>query len=192
MAISIVQGSLVRSSGGSKIRITGKVQYTTYQTGGPFLAASQFGLDQIEYCDIEQKGGYQLDSRAAANGTGVNFLAYSGTGGGTITTSANAVVVVAANTGTLASIPAMVQSVSVTAGGLTGPYIIVPSSIVPQSGQVSINLTTGVMTFNAADAVTSATVSYILAAIGAGGSGEVPNGTNLAGLGQIEFMAIGL
>lgn len=192
MAISIVQGSLVRSSGGSKIRVTGKVQYTTYQTGGPFLSANQFGLDQVEYCDIEQKGGFQLDSRASTNGTGVNFLAYSGTGGGSITKVQNEVVAVAANTGTLASIPGLVQSVQVVVGVLTGPYLIIPSVVAPQSGQVSIDLTTGVMTFNVIDAVTSATVTYIQASIGVGAAGEVANGTNLASLGQIEFMAIGL
>lgn len=192
MPITIVTDSLIRSSGGSKIRVNGRAVFTTYETGGPVLNASAFGLDQIHSLTAEQRGGFQIDPLVATNQLSANILVFSGTGGGTITTTANELVAVVADTGTLAAVPASVQSVQVTAGALMGPFLIVPSTIVPASGQVSINLATRVLTFNAVDVVTAATVTYILAALGAGASGEVANGTNLAGIGNVAFEAIGI
>jgi hypothetical protein len=191
MAISVVQSSLKRDSAGSETKIQCYVLYTTYQTGGPLLPAIQFGLDQIRTVNIEQKGGFQLDARITTNGTGINFLAFSGGGGGSISRTTNEVVVVMANSGTLAAVPSLVQNVYVTAGGVTGPFLIIPSGVVPTTTQVAINLATGVLTFAAADAVTSATVTYTIPAVAAGASAEVANGTNLASLGNIQLEVIG-
>lgn len=68
---------------------------------------------------------------------------------------------VTAHAATLANIPTLVQNVYATVGSSTGNKIILPSSIAPSAGQVQINMTTGALTFNAADAVTTALVTYI-------------------------------
>lgn len=76
------------------------------------------------------------------------------------------VVAVNAGTGVSAAVvgnpTAIFNSVSVTASG-GGPFQaeIVATGIGVATGQVSINYTTGVMTFLIADAVTSATVDYV-------------------------------
>lgn len=68
---------------------------------------------------------------------------------------------VSSNACTLANLPIIVQNVYASAGGSTGNKIIVPSTIAPSAGQARVNMTTGVITFNAADAVTTALVTYL-------------------------------
>lgn len=57
---------------------------------------------------------------------------------------------------------AVVESVYVTAGGVTGVFALVPGGVTPTaSEEVGYNPTTGVFQFLIADAVTSATVQYV-------------------------------
>lgn len=71
---------------------------------------------------------------------------------------------------------ANVESVYVTAGGVTGPFTLVPGGVVPATGEVGYNPTTGVFQFLIADAVVSATVQYISRAL-TSVSGGTPSAT---------------
>jgi hypothetical protein len=70
-------------------------------------------------------------------------------------------VAVSSNTGTLAHVPLYITSVQVTAGGTTGAYRVIPTGETPLTAQCAVTFTTGVLTFLAADGVTTAKVTYI-------------------------------
>jgi len=113
------------------------------------------------------------------------------TSGGIATSNTIETVAVAGDTGTLTSPAVNVSCIYVTAGGSTGPFVVIPSGQVPAAGEVAVNFGTGVLTFNAADAVTSCQAVYqnsggtfnshthTVSASG-GGFTEVSNGTNLS------------
>lgn len=218
MAVSVVDDSLNRNSAGSRIGVTARVAFTTYETGGPALLASDFGLSVIDTLSVVGDfGGYSIDPLVATGGQSVN-LKVSAQGAGTFSGAALAthshnaqnaieeVVSVTAGTGVsaaLTSIPvSLVESVYVTAGGVSGPYTLVPAGV---SGTtlVSINHTTGVLQFLIADAVTSAKVTYLKTAttsvsagtpsgtVSAGSAGEVSNGTDLSALDSVLIQAYG-
>lgn len=159
-------------------------------TTGETINAYQLGMAAFSRVVILPAYGYEFQALMSLSGAEVQYpaaarvrvLDSAGTPAGDIITTENEVVTVVANVGTLAALPALVQSVDVTAGGVTGPFLIISGLLAPASGQVAIDLATGTLTFNAADAVTSATVSYIEPAIlfAAGVGTEVPNGTNLS------------
>lgn len=123
--------------------------------------------------DVLQLRGFTTSEIPAASADNEGSLFYDTTlnqlkvsngsalSGASFTKNVESIVAVVANVGTLASIPILVQNVFATAGGVTGDKVIVPSSQAPGAGEVSINMTTGVMTFNAGDAVTSVTVTFI-------------------------------
>lgn len=67
----------------------------------------------------------------------------------------------------------------VTAGGVTGPATIIPSTATLASGQVQVNYTTGVLTFLIADAVTSTTLTTLTNNTTPSSAGT-PAGTNAA------------
>ncbi len=124
------------------------------------------------------------------------------------------IVAVAGNTGTLAQLPAAITYVYASVGAAVGPKQMISPSAAPAAGEVAVNILTGVLTFNAVDAVTQALVSYIasnsIVAITAGtpsgtittpiftgtpvpggAAGEVANGTDLTALNSVEFEAVG-
>lgn len=71
-------------------------------------------------------------------------------------------VSVSGHAGTLAHVPLLVQSVYISAGGVTGIGAILPSSVAPaNSKEVKITMTTGALAFLAGDAVTQAKVTYL-------------------------------
>ncbi len=81
---------------------------------------------------------------------------------GRVTQVIEEAVTVSGNSGTLAHVPLLVQSVYLSVGTVTGIGQILPSSVAPTATkQVKITMTTGVLDFLAADAVTQAKVTYI-------------------------------
>lgn len=70
----------------------------------------------------------------------------------------------------------IVESVYVTAGGVTGAFTVIPSGIIPATKECTYDQTTGQFFFLIADAVTSATVSYVSRAVSSV-SGGTPAGT---------------
>ena len=94
-------------------------------------------------------------------------------------TQAEAVVVAAFATGALLVQPQVVQAVYSTAGGTTGPLVIIPNGQVPAMGQVAIDLATGFLTFNVGDTITAVSVTYTLFQ-GATTTAGTPTGTNAA------------
>ena len=69
-------------------------------------------------------------------------------------------VTVTSNVGQLSDVPAVIESVYVTAGTTSGVFQVIPTGATLATGLVSVNHTTGELTFFAADAVTTALVSY--------------------------------
>lgn len=194
MPAFVNENSLVRSSVGNKFRITGTLTFTTYQTGGPVVNANQLDLDQIEWFELENAGGNIFYPIVSFDQSKVNLKGFTpGTGASSITPVVNELVAVVADTGTLANIPSTVQNVYAV-GGVTGAFLIVPSTIAPASGEVSINMATGVLTFNAADTIAAASVTYTgrVTGGGGGGSSEIGNGTDLSALGAIQFECTGI
>lgn len=216
MPITVDQTSLIRSSAGSKIRVTGKFSFTTYTTGGDAVTAETLGMSRLEHVNIEEKSGYDFAPVINTAQSQMNVQAFA-SGGGTftgaplavhthdLTTITEETVGVVADVGTLAFVPSgVIQNVYADVAGATGPKVIVPDFVVPVAGQVSVENITGTLTFAAADAVTQARVTYAKATtqpitagtpsgtISGGAGGEVANGTNLAGVGPISFEIIGL
>lgn len=219
MPITVDQTSLIRSSAGSKIRVTGKFSFTTYTTGGDAVTAETVGLSRLEYVNIEEKSGYdfapvintaqsQMDVQAFASGSGT--FAGSPLAGHShdLQVTQDEAVIVNPATGVsaaLANIPlGSADIVYIVAGGVTGAATKVPVGAVANSKEVSINYATGVLQFLAADSVQNASVTYTRAAtssVSAGtpsgtisgtAGGEVANGADLSPVGPISFEIIGL
>lgn len=236
MAIVVNQSSLKKNSMGNKWEVSGTFAWTTYTTGGDAILAAKFGLSSIESMEVSSEGGYLLDPELTV--TGVVVKAFQGAGStpaGTVSApvftgaalgthahdniqSTGEALTVTAGTGVssaAAIIPiANVESVYVTAGGVTGVFQLVPGGVTPGTGEVGYDPTTGIFQFLIADAITAATVQYIGRAVtavsggtpagtnsaptftgtaGTGSAGaQVSNGTNLAPIGDVEFIVIGL
>lgn len=216
MALTIT--NLKYDSAGSQTKVTGQIAFdSSYPTGGESLTASQLGLAGISNIIVEPKSGYIFDP--AYSGSDANILVYNSAGGGTFTGSAlgththnvqrsiDEVISVTAGTGISAaatSIPiGIVESVYVTAGGVTGVFKIIPAAATLATTLVKVDRTTGVFTFLVADAVTSATITYLQLATSATSAGtpagtisstagsEISNGTNLSTLTGVDFTAYG-
>jgi len=215
---------------GSQNGAVGTLQLdASYPTGGYSLTPQMFGLSVINSLSCTTVQGDLLFYNYTTKKL-MAFTAGGGAGGVTGSTSGavttptislgalpghqhviqetiNEAVAVAANVGALASVPTIVQNVYVTAGGVTGPFVIIPSTQTPATGQVQISHTTNLITFFAGDAVTAADVTYIVGAVtsvsggmpivigvspqtfaahthtvaaGAGGLSEVAGGTDLS------------
>lgn len=104
--------------------------------------------------------------------------------GHNVITSSDEVIAVTAGTGVSAALTSAplgaVSNVYITAGGVTGAAVQVPSGAVANSKEVSVNYTTGVLQFLVADAVTQAKVSYARAAVSNTSAGT-PAGTIAGG-----------
>lgn len=187
---------------GNQLCVATLTMSTSYATGGDSINLNELPFDTA-ISDI-----YFTDNSSGIllvfDRTSQKILAYSGSGGGTfagaalgthshnIQLTADEVIAVTAGTGVsaaLTNIPVgAVSSVYLTAGGVTGPGIIVPTGAVANTKEVSINYTTGVLQFLVADAVTSATVTYSRADVTAVSAGT-PAGTITGGAVTIAQVA---
>lgn len=180
---------------------------SSYPTGGYSVTPAMFSLSAINSLSATTTSGYLL----VYNYTSQKLMAFTTTGGGAGTTGAtsagtpagsistNSITetpTVVAGAGTLAFVPVNVTSVYATAAGTPQHLIVVPSSVTPATGEISVNFGTGAFTTFAGDAVTAITVVYqnsggvftgsalgththTVSASG-GGFAEVSNGTNLS------------
>lgn len=80
MAFTIDQSKLVRTSEGSRWKITGVMTPGAYTTGGYPLLASQIGLSQITGFQIDQEGGFFFDPEVASSQTVANIKVFAPTG----------------------------------------------------------------------------------------------------------------
>lgn len=198
-----------RTSFGSLYAVSASITFdSSYPTDGESLTPAQLGLSEVYGC-------WNLSTQSISYVTKYNQttqkLQVYGIGSGTLSATFNGnalaghdhnaqpinaeLQAVAADTCTLNNLPAAVSSVTSTAGGVTGGFIPVADGVAPATGEVSINFATGVLTFNAGDAVTACRVAYIPLATtsvsagtpagsvsisGAASETEVPNGTDLS------------
>jgi len=177
MAVSIVAGSLERSSSGDKRRVRGQLVWTTYTTGGDILLNSILGLIRIQNFEVKgAEAGFSFNPEINAARSQVNIFVRQGSGStpaGTNSVPAftgtadvqplivEEVQAVASDTGTLTNVPGYIIAVEVTAGGTTGAFSVIPTGETPLTTQCAVTFPTGVMTFAAADAVTSVRVTYL-------------------------------
>ena len=186
--------------------MTGTLAWTTYTTGGDSIAARDIGMSRINSFEIKGDDlGFDFSESINLDQDTVAvkvFQTASSSHNHSIQVTQDEVVSVTAGTGVssaLTNIPVSgIDSVYITAGGVTGPVTLVPVGSVSSSKQASLNYTTGVFQFLVADAVTSIKVTYQRSAvtstsIAATPESEVPNGTNLAlaGLTSVAFEATG-
>ena len=156
----------------------------SYATGGDSFDASQLPftyIDSINLPPVVGSGAYTLSFDPTAQ----KVLAYqiqasitggtvapitAGTPSGGISngqlqqSSAEALAVNPASgvSAAASGIPiAVVESVYVTAGGVTGLAQVIPAGQTPATGQCTYNPTTGVFQFLIADAVTAVVVTYV-------------------------------
>jgi len=178
LTLSVLQ----RVSEGNKWKIIGAMTFdSSYATGGLSLTPASLGLSTIDSMSFTSAaGGYDFDYDYTNKKAKVIAPLPAVT--------VDEVVTVSSNTGTLAGVPAVIQNVYVTAGGVTGLFNVIPTGTTPLTKQVAVTQTTGVLTFLGADAVTSAKVTYQKAA---GAGAEIANGTNLSTL-KVFFEAIGV
>lgn len=117
------------------------------------LASGDYWIDYV----TGRGRGKKADTATSMTATYYVFAAV-----GRVQQAVEETVSVSGNTGTLAHIPLNVQSVYISAGGVTGIGAILPSSVNPaNTKEVKINMATGVLTFLNGDAVTQAKVTYI-------------------------------
>jgi len=148
---------------------------SSYPSGGESYLASLFGLSIVESVEFGESISGKIFEHDKTN---KKIKLYSG-GSSTGTTSAGTshnhaftgnadskpliveeVVTVTANVGTLAKAPRYITAIDVTAGGVTGAFSVIPNGETPITTQCAVNVTTGALTFAAADAVTSVRVTY--------------------------------
>lgn len=168
--MGLTVGSLTKDSAGSLRLYTGTITFdSSYPAGGESLVPADLGLHAIRSLDVDPVSGYAF----TYNYTTQKVLAYTASG----YTPSNAnnmvapliveeAVTVASNTGTLSRVPGYIIAVEVTAGSVTGAFRVIPVGKTPTTTMVAVDLTTGVMTFLAADAVTAARVTYIPLGVG--------------------------
>lgn len=178
----------------------------SYPTGGYSISASLLGLSAFTRIKAVIDGYeaipvYQTDPSTVK--LKISRLAPTGTISAPNTqNSIDEVIAVTAGTGVSAAVTSIpvtaVESVYVTAGGVTGVFKIIPNSATLATTLVKINRTTGVFTFLIADAVTSATITYVKQATTvpvfsgtAASFTEVTNATDLSALTGIRVEAYG-
>lgn len=199
---------------------------TSYPTGGETLTAGQLGLSRIASLTPNQEAGYVIQTMYTSleptevklKVFRVNGVSVAGENDGesshthALSWTEEAAIAVGGNIGTIPVTPPatlfLVQHVYATAGGSTGPKLIVPQAIAPAAGEVSINQNTGLMVFNAADAVTSVSVVFAVSPTGPGSEHthvwvgdnpsqattlvEIPNAQNVsAALSAVEVLVFG-
>lgn len=86
------------------------------------------------------------------------------------------VVTISSGTGTLANLPAMVQSIYATAGLITGPLILIPIAATLLTGLVKVDMSTGVITCFSGNLITQVKVTYMKKPT-VGASGGTPSGS---------------
>jgi len=153
------------------IRVRGRQRFSRYKTvfgdgsktypsgGVPYPTAANVGmqrsLESIELLDAES-GGTTVWKTDYANKT---FRGYKTADVPLLVVEE--VVTVASNIGTLEYPPAYIIAVEVTAGGSTPVCHVIPTGETVSQSEVAVTFPTGVLTFNATDAVTSVRVTYI-------------------------------
>lgn len=192
MALTV--SNLQFESAGPRTRAVFQIAFdNSYPTGGELLLPAQLGLtDIISFNVVGDEGGLEFDYDYTNKKVKV-FLS-AGAAHQHAQQGLTEVVPVAANVGayTLIFSP-LVGNVTVTAGAVTGPYLLVREGAVPGINQVAQDYTLGTLTFNAGDAVTSCTIRYmsnVTAMNGGGAASEVPNGTDLSALTAVECVAL--
>jgi hypothetical protein len=161
MAISVSLTGDWLSSFGSKRASEGTITFdSSYVTGGEPITAADVGLGELDSLVLEQgEDGHIIEWIRTSALTGL--LKVRGAGA---TASPRLVieevVTVTTHVGTLAHLPAYIVAVDVTAGAATPACHVAPVGKVAPASSVAVDFTTGIMTFNTADAVTSARVTY--------------------------------
>lgn len=166
-----------RFKSGNGWAVTAELTFdSSYPTGGEALKPSDLGLSVIETMNIENSAGYTFDYSKAdeavlAYMAGAHTHAISLTGGATAAhTHAFASkpplvveedVTVSSHAGTLENVPLYILAITSAVGTTTGAFRQIPVGKTPLTKQCAVNMTTGGLTFRAADAVTAAKVTYI-------------------------------
>lgn len=123
---------------------------SSYPTGGESLTAADLGWDSI----IELKARSIISGYEFSYDYTNHLLKVERSTPALIVEES---VTVTSNAGALANIPAYI--VAVTRSTTVGLHVV-PSSVTPIAGEIAVNFTTGAVTFAAADAVTTALITY--------------------------------
>jgi hypothetical protein len=131
---------------------------SVYATGGESLTAANVGLGVLDSLVLEQGvSGFIFEWDKDNNKVKVRRAGSDGIP----TLVVEEAVTVTTHVGTLAHLPAYIVAVEVTAGASTPHCNVIPGDATSvAASEVSVVFTTGVMTFNATDAVTAARVTY--------------------------------
>lgn len=81
MPIKIDPNSLKRESSASQWKIEGKLEYTTYATGGSPVNAVDLGLSQIKEFEVDSAAGYLFDPVINPANSVCNLKVFQGAGG---------------------------------------------------------------------------------------------------------------
>lgn len=192
--------SRVPQSAGSEGKVEGVLRLSSsYATGGDSYTAKQFGLSQINGLELQTASGFAFQpvystSKIKALRVGIDTIS---TQHNHELTQANENLAVVANVATSAGFPVCVNSVYVTAGGVTGPFKVIPYDKVPATGECAVRVDTRTFTFLGADAVTAVQVSYVDISTSTDDIGsavgtleELPATSNLSAI-DIPFVAYG-
>jgi len=148
---------------------------SSYATGGDGFSGTSYPFNYIKdilFPSVVASSDYTLkfDETAqktlayvvsGSGGAGTTDPASGGTPAGSINlNSITESPTVTGGAGTLAFVPINVTCVYATAAGTPAPLRVVPSSIVPITGQIAINFGTGAFSTFAGDAVTAITIVY--------------------------------
>lgn len=204
ITIQDVQYNSAGSEGKRDITATFSTSYNntgSESTTGDSIRAVDVGLFNITRIDIPNVDGYLF--RALYNtGSALTLPAtariqvFEGTSGAPVFVgddlpdhdhgqqfiSENSFPVVA-NVATLTTPPyGPIVMVYANVGGVTGAKTMVPSAIAPGAGEVAVNPITGVLTFNAGDAVTNCLVTAVSFNSALNNQTLTPSGTNTPSL----------
>jgi len=162
MALSVSLVGDWLSSIGSKRMTEGTLTFdSSYLTGGEVLAAADVGLGELDSLVLEQgEDGYIFEWLRTTALTGLVKVRGDAGEAAVPAMVVEEVVTVTSHVGTLAYLPAYIVAVDVTAGAATPAAHVCPVGKVAPAGSVAVDYTTGIMTFNTADAVTSVRVTY--------------------------------
>lgn len=177
---------VVLKSGGSIVTDSGAEIVTVDENGNPDIVAPVQPGDLLLANGKIYKGGTLgiAEEKTLSTPASSSVPAFTGAPLGThshdfVVSSAEAITVTAGTgvSSAVASIPVgMVESVYVTAGGVTGAVTVIPAGQTPATKECTYNATTGVFQFLIADAVTAAVVTYATRAVSAVSAGT-PGGT---------------
>ena len=128
---------------------------SSYPRGGESLTPADLGLDRIDLILASPKDGYTFEFDYTNN------LLKSYNIQPNLIIEEVVTVEEVNDTGTLVQLPFYIIAMDVTAGSTTGPFNIVPTGETPITVQCAVTFTSGLLTFAAADDVTSVRVTYI-------------------------------